>query len=105
ITKSLACRRLPHQGTLGAVAVPAAPEQRNHALGIQTARRRDHVAQRVVSMRVVDNHKKGLTLVNTLEASRHGRKLSDSLRDRFRRNLVGKTHAASREYVVDVDAA
>jgi hypothetical protein len=44
-TKSLLRGRLAHQRPLGAVAVAAASEQRDDALGIQPARHRDHVLQ------------------------------------------------------------
>ena len=62
---------LPHQRALGAVAVAAAAEQRDHALGAEAARHRDDVAQRVVGVGVVHHDDERLAFVHPLEAAGH----------------------------------
>ena len=64
--------RLSHQRTLGAVAIAAAAEKRDDALGVEAARHRDDVAQRVVGVRVVHHDDERLAFIHALEAPGHG---------------------------------
>ena len=105
-TKSLAFGgRLSHQRTLGAVAVAAAAEERDDTLGVEPASHGDHVAQRVVGVRVVHHHDEGLAFVDALEASGDGLEARDAARDHFGGEAVGEAGGAGGKDVVDVDLA
>src|ERR1035441_10375739 len=96
---------LSHEGTLGAVAVAAAAEERNDALWVEPAGHRDDVAQRVVGVRVVHHHDEGLAFIDTLKAPRNGPEIGDAAGDDFGGEAVGEAGRARGENVVDVDLA
>ena len=76
-----AARRLSHQRTLGAVAIPAAAEQSDDAaIGIEFPRSGQQVAQRVIGVRVIHDHEERLSHFDTLEAAGHGCKLRNARR-------------------------
>src|ERR1019366_7617115 len=96
---------LSHQRTLGAVAVATAPEERDYALGVEPARHRYHVAQRVVGVRVVHHDDEGLAFIHPLEAPGDGLQTGDAARDDFGGETVRKAGGARRKDVIDVDLA
>ena len=68
-------RGLAHLGALGAVAIAAAAEKRDHARAGSRghlAGERGEVAQRVVGVRVVDDHRERLARIDGLEAAGNG---------------------------------
>ena len=97
--------RLPHQRTLGAVAVAAAAEKRDDALGVEPAGHGDDVAQRIVGMRVVHHDDEGLAFIDALEAPGHGLQIGDAARDHFGRQAVGQAGRTGGKNVIDVDLA
>ena len=60
---------LSHQRALGAIAIAAASEERDDALGIEPARHRDGIAQRIVGVSIIHRHYERLALIHALESS------------------------------------
>ena len=82
-------RRLAHQRTLGAIAIAAATEHRQHSRRPAAARdelagQRREIAQRVVGVGVVDDHRERLAAVDALKSSRDMRERLNAARNRSR---------------------
>ena len=73
----------PHLRPLVAVAVAAGAEDRDHPPRGQPPRRPQHVLQRVRRVRVVDQDREPLPLVDRLEPPRHPRRLRQPRRRRL----------------------
>ncbi len=94
---------LAHQGALGAVAVAAAAEERDHTAGGQGARHLNDVAQGVVGVRVVDHDQKGLAAVHALEAAGDRGACFDAARDGGEIQAVTQAHPRRRQNVRHID--
>ena len=83
-------RGLAHLGTLGAVAVAAAAEERDHAaagLRRHLAGKGGQIAQGVVGVGVVHNHREGLAGIDGLKAAGNGLEAGNEF------DQIGKRHA------------
>ena len=80
-TKSLCSpAAMPISGRLARSRSPPQPNSVMTRFGVEAARHRDHVAQRVVGVRVVHHHQERLALVDALEAAGHGAAGGDAAR-------------------------
>ncbi len=101
-------RGVAHLGALGAVAIAAAAEERDDAAAGfrgQLARESDEVAQRVVGVRVVDDHGKGLARIDGLKAAGDGCETRDGFDEMIEGNAAGMRGGERGEQVEDVDLA
>ena len=76
-------RGLAHLGPLGAVAIAAAAEQRDHApagLRGHLPRQGSQIAQRIVGVRVVHDHGERLARIDRLKAARNGLEAAEQTR-------------------------
>src|ERR1019366_589467 len=94
---------LAHQRPLTAIAVAAAAEYDVEPPVGQAASGPEHVLQRIRRMRVVDQHREPLTLVDGLKASRDLACGRDRLERRFDRYLERAGGRECSEHVVDVE--
>ena len=93
----------PHQRPLAAIAVAAGAEDDDHTPVAEVARRAQHRRERVGRVRVVDDDRERLPLVDRLEApgdARHGR---DAFRDRVLVDVEQQPGRDRAEHVLDVE--
>ena len=97
--------RFAHHRTLGAILPATAAEQRDDAaLRIELARRANQVFQRIVGVRVIDDHKKRLTQIDALESPGNAFQIANARLDDFVRKPQRLRRANRCKNVVDVDA-
>ena len=95
-----------HQRPLAAVAVAAAAEHGDDAARLQVANRLEQLAQRVVGMGVVDDHREaGDRAPHPLHAPRDAADRSDAPRRGVEGQAQRQRSAERREHVVDVETA
>ena len=101
-------RCLTHFGALGAVAIAAAAEERDDARAGSSgdlAGERSQIAERVVGMRVVDDHGEWLARIDGLEAAGNGLERWNRTGEMRERNAARVGGGEGREKVEDVDFA
>src|SRR5439155_21297710 len=95
----------PHERALGAVAVPTAAEDADEAPARDPAGLREHVRECLRGVRVVDEHREALPLVDRLEAARDPTEVGHTPGDR----RIGDPEKARRgdgaDHVLDVEAS
>ena len=101
-------RRLTHFGALGTVAIAATAEERDDARagsGGDLAGERGQIAERVVGVRVVDDHGEWLAGVDGLEAAGNGLERWNSGGEMRERNAARVSGSEGGEKIEDVDFA
>src|SRR4029077_20277530 len=101
---------LSHQRTRGATATTATTEKRNDlafeaGAAHKIASQRGEVAERIVRVRIIHDHREGLAAIHALEAAGNAGEIEDSFCDRLGGTIAGVTGGRGCEHVVHVHIA
>ena len=96
---------LSHDRTLAAIAIAAAAEHAEHAAGAEPAGCNQHVLEGLRRVRVIDQDREWLPLVDQLEPSGDALEVFDPGGDRARLDAEQPTGGRGSENVLDVEAA
>jgi hypothetical protein len=95
----------PHRRPLGRVALPRRAEDDDEPAGRQRSKDVEHLAQRVLGMRVVDDDGEGLAGLHPRHPARHARRRSQRERSVMDVQAERLDHAEGRERVQHVEPA
>ncbi len=100
-------RRLAHQRTFGSIAIPPAAEKRDDSAfesgaGHKLPSQRRQIAQRIVRVRVIDDHCERLPTIYPLKPPRNARQIEDSFRNRLCGTIARVPRSRRRQHVVHI---